>query len=64
MLGHDMPVLEYRMDYSLRESRYENTYLSSLTVHTSYWTNPDVVMFILMQTFNQSTPIDCPLTPL
>ncbi|BHF73220.1 Phospholipase ddhd1 [Sparganum proliferum] len=56
--------LEYRMDYRLPESRYESTYLSALTVHTSYWTNPDVVMFVLMQVFTNSAPLDHPLSPL
>lgn len=56
--------LEYRMDYQLKESRYESTYLSALTVHTSYWANADLVMFVLMQCHPDSTPIDSPMTPL
>ncbi|KAL5108854.1 Phospholipase DDHD1 [Taenia crassiceps] len=56
--------LEYRMDYQLKESRYESTYLSALTVHTGYWVNADLVMFVLMQCHPDSTPIDSPMTPL
>ncbi|KAL5964584.1 Phospholipase DDHD1 [Taenia solium] len=56
--------LEYRMDYQLKESRYESAYLSALTVHTGYWLNADLVMFVLMQCHPDSTPIDSPMTPL
>ncbi|CDS36238.1 phospholipase DDHD1 [Echinococcus multilocularis] len=56
--------LEYRMDYQLKGSRYESTYLSALTVHTGYWVNADLVMFVLMQCHPDSTPIDSPMTPL
>ncbi|VDD75046.1 unnamed protein product [Mesocestoides corti] len=61
----DSPVpLHYRMDYQLKESRYENAYLSALTVHTGYWSNADLVMFVLMQLFPESTPVDCPMPTL
>lgn len=54
--------LEYRMDYQLKESRYEITSLSALTVHTSYWSNADLAMFILMQIYPESAPRDTPLS--
>lgn len=43
----DQTDLEYRIDYQLRESSFENSYISMLTSHTSYWTNKDVAFFIL-----------------
>ncbi|XP_059177908.1 phospholipase DDHD1-like isoform X2 [Physella acuta] len=39
--------LEYRMDFQLREQRMENSYLSVLTSHTSYWLNKDISYFLL-----------------
>ncbi|KAM7535540.1 hypothetical protein Aperf_G00000103764 [Anoplocephala perfoliata] len=56
-------TLEYRLDYRLKESRYEALYLSALTVHTGYWANADMVMFVLMQCHPDSTPLDAPLPP-
>ncbi|VDL18490.1 unnamed protein product [Hymenolepis diminuta] len=53
--------LDYRMDYQLKESRYEAAYLSALTVHTGYWANADLMMFVLMQCYPDSTPLDTPL---
>ncbi|RTG86160.1 phospholipase DDHD1 [Schistosoma bovis] len=43
--------LECRLDFELQISRYENMYLSLLTSHTSYWTNPDICMFIMTYLF-------------
>ncbi|CAL1526177.1 unnamed protein product [Lymnaea stagnalis] len=43
----DKTELEYRMDFQLKEQRMENSYLSVLTSHTSYWTNKDVAYFLL-----------------
>ncbi|XP_045109954.1 phospholipase DDHD1-like isoform X2 [Portunus trituberculatus] len=36
-----------RMDFVLREGSMENSYISAITSHTSYWTNYDVSHFIL-----------------
>uniref|UniRef100_A0A2C9K0T3 DDHD domain-containing protein n=1 Tax=Biomphalaria glabrata TaxID=6526 RepID=A0A2C9K0T3_BIOGL len=46
MLAH-LFKLEYRIDFQLKEQRMENSYLSVLTSHTSYWTNKDVAYFLL-----------------
>lgn len=45
--------LEYRLDYQVRERSMENSYISLLTSHTSYWTNKDIVLFILVHLFPQ-----------
>ncbi|XP_035827763.1 phospholipase DDHD1 [Aplysia californica] len=44
----DLAELEYRLDFQLKEQRMENSYLSVLTSHTSYWTNKDVAYFLLI----------------
>ncbi|VDO07135.1 unnamed protein product [Rodentolepis nana] len=54
--------LDYRMDYQLKESRYEAAYLSALTVHSGYWGNPDLAMFVLMQCHPDASPLDAPMT--
>lgn len=41
------PKLNYRMDFQLKESSFESSYLSVLTSHTAYWSNQDVAFFIL-----------------
>ena len=43
--------MEYRLDYQLRERSMENSYVSLLTSHTSYWTNRDIALFILVHLF-------------
>ncbi|XP_064599828.1 phospholipase DDHD1-like isoform X2 [Liolophura sinensis] len=43
----DATELEYRLDYQLRESNFENSYISAITSHTAYWSNNDVALFIL-----------------
>ncbi|VEL36497.1 unnamed protein product, partial [Protopolystoma xenopodis] len=58
----DQPELEHRLDFQLRESRYENFYVSLLTSHTSYWSNTDVAMFIMTNVFSQYGPVGVPAT--
>lgn len=41
------PKLSNRMDFQLKESSFESSYLSVLTSHTAYWSNQDVAFFIL-----------------
>ncbi|KAL8565172.1 hypothetical protein ACOMHN_003959 [Nucella lapillus] len=43
--------LEYRLDYQLRERSMENSYVSLLTSHTSYWSNRDIALFLLDHLF-------------
>ena len=62
--GMSAQTLDYRIDFQLKENRYEPPYLSALTVHTSYWSNSDIVMFVLMQCHPNSMPLDNPMTPL
>ncbi|KAI3387005.1 hypothetical protein SNEBB_004811 [Seison nebaliae] len=50
-----LPQLEKRIDFQVTESRYENQYLSMLTAHTGYWTNMDVVLFVLKNIYLKST---------
>ncbi|CAH8831050.1 unnamed protein product [Trichobilharzia szidati] len=47
--------LEHRLDFELRSSRYENMYISLLTSHTSYWTNPDICMFVMTHLFPEKS---------
>ncbi|XP_025104108.1 phospholipase DDHD1-like isoform X1 [Pomacea canaliculata] len=49
----DKTELEYRLDYQLRERSMENSYVSLLTSHTSYWTSRDVALFLLVHLFPQ-----------
>ncbi|KAK6183516.1 hypothetical protein SNE40_010986 [Patella caerulea] len=43
----DKTEMEYRLDYQLKERSLENSYMSLLTSHTSYWSNKDIALFIL-----------------
>ncbi|KAL3314271.1 Phospholipase ddhd1 [Cichlidogyrus casuarinus] len=52
--------LEHRLDYQLHESRYESAYISFFTSHNSYWTNPDIALFIMTQLFSECGPIGKP----
>jgi len=44
--------LDIRLDYMLKVRAMESAYISTLTSHTSYWTNLDVASFILTQIFS------------
>ncbi|KAL5008166.1 hypothetical protein ScPMuIL_013747 [Solemya velum] len=43
----DHTELEYRVDFQLKESSFESSYLAMVTSHTSYWTSKDVACFVL-----------------
>lgn len=43
----DVRSLSDRTDFVLREGSMENSYISAITSHTSYWTNYDVSHFLL-----------------
>lgn len=44
--------LKERLDFMLKEGMVENSYLNSITAHTSYWTSQDVAMFLLLQLYS------------
>lgn len=48
--------LKERLDIMLRESFAENSYLNSLTAHTSYWTSSDCAMYVLLQIYKFKKP--------
>ena len=43
--------LRERLDFMLRESFTESSYMNSITAHTGYWTSPECVQFILLQIY-------------
>lgn len=43
--------LKERLDFMLRESLTENSYINSLTAHTAYWTSQDCAMYVLLQIY-------------
>ena len=53
--------LKFRIDFKLPESRYENSYLSVLTSHTSYWNSPELCMFMLTHIFGHLGDVGSPL---
>jgi len=52
MMHADDQTLDSRLDYILRVRAMESAYISTLTSHTSYWTNLDVALFILTHIFS------------
>jgi len=48
----DDAKLDSRLDFMLKCRAMESAYIATLTSHTSYWTNSDVALFILMQIFS------------
>lgn len=48
--------LSERIDFVLREGSMENSYISAVTSHTSYWTNYDVSQFILSVLYPELQP--------
>uniref|UniRef100_A0A1I8JN51 DDHD domain-containing protein n=1 Tax=Macrostomum lignano TaxID=282301 RepID=A0A1I8JN51_9PLAT len=52
--------LEHRLDYQLREGRYESSYVSVLTSHTAYWSHEDIALFIMSHLFPDYGPIGIP----
>ena len=44
--------LKERLDFMLRESMTENSYISSLTAHLSYWTSQDCAQYTLLQIYS------------
>ncbi|XP_064621214.1 phospholipase DDHD1-like isoform X2 [Lineus longissimus] len=52
----DHTDLEFRLDYQLQEGSLENSYISVLTSHTSYWQNTDVALFILTSLHPEHRP--------
>ena len=43
--------IENRIDFQLKERKMEFSIISALTSHTSYWSNPDVALFVMTQLF-------------
>ncbi len=43
--------LKERIDFMLRESLTENSYINSLTAHFSYWTAQDCAKYLLLQIY-------------
>jgi phospholipase DDHD1 len=41
-----------RIDFMLREGITENSYINAMTAHTSYWTNADCAMYLLLQIYS------------
>jgi len=44
--------LKERLDFMLKESLTENSYLNSITAHLGYWTSQDCAMFVLLQIYS------------
>jgi len=55
-LRTDDAKLDSRLDYMLKVRTMESAYISTLTSHTSYWTNLDIALFILTQIFSSCPP--------
>ena len=43
--------LKERLDFAMRESVMENSYLNSITAHYSYWTSADCAQYVLLQLY-------------
>ncbi|KAG0262324.1 hypothetical protein BG011_000077 [Mortierella polycephala] len=43
------------VDWCLQEGVFENAYISALSVHMQYWSDSDVVAFIIRQTYDMDT---------
>ena len=43
--------LRERLDFMLRESFTESSYMNSITAHTGYWTSSECAQFILLQIY-------------
>ena len=44
--------LKERLDFMLRESLTENSYISSITAHLGYWTSQDCAQYLLLQIYS------------
>ncbi|XP_064389425.1 phospholipase DDHD1-like isoform X1 [Halichondria panicea] len=44
--------LRERLDFMLKESFAENSYINSLTAHTGYWTSTDCAQYVLLQLYS------------
>ena len=47
--------LKERLDFMLRESLTESSYLNSITAHCAYWTSQDCAMYVLLQIYKSKT---------
>jgi len=52
-----------RLDFQLREGTMSSSYVNSFTAHTSYWNDPDVAMYMLLQLYKYQPSAPPPLGP-
>ncbi|XP_067941701.1 phospholipase DDHD1-like [Watersipora subatra] len=49
--------LEYRLDFVLPSGSMTNNYVSAIFSHTSYWSNPEIALFLLTHIFPDYGPV-------
>ena len=56
-LSAKLDKLKERLDFMLKESFAESSYINSLTAHTGYWTSQDCAQYVLLQLYSYKRQI-------
>jgi hypothetical protein len=48
--------LRERLDFTMKESAMENSYLNAITAHYSYWSSADCAQYVLLQLYKYKPP--------